>query len=81
MLGDIEMDDSSAMMSEISDMVGESGPVLTKASPLPPQDGVGSDDHEGLLPPGPDSGQPDPEEVITSAERRSGHRSFDTASC
>ena len=54
----------------------ESGPVLTKASPLPPQDGVGSDDHEGLLPPGPDSGQPDPEEAITSAERRSRHLSF-----
>jgi hypothetical protein len=54
----------------------ELGPVLAKASPLPPQDGVGSDDHEGLLPPGPDSGQPDPEKAITSAERRPGHRSF-----
>jgi len=59
----------------------ELGPVLTKASPLPPQDGVGSDDHEGLLPPGPDSGQPDPEEAITSAERRPGHRSLYTESC
>ena len=54
----------------------ELGPVLAKAPPLPPQDGVGSDDHEGLLPPGPDSGQPDPEKAITSAERRPGHRSF-----
>jgi hypothetical protein len=54
----------------------ESGPVLAKASPLPPQDGIRSDDHERLLPPGPDSGQPDPEEAITPAERRPGHRSF-----
>ena len=30
----------------------------------------------GRFPPGPDSGQPDPEEAITSAERRSGHLSF-----
>jgi len=51
-------------------------PVRAKAPALPPQDGVGSDDHEGLLPPGPDSGQPDPEKAITSAERRPGHRSF-----
>jgi hypothetical protein len=54
----------------------ELGPVLTKTSPLPPQDSVGSDDHEGLLPPGPGSGQSDPEKAITSAERRPGHRSF-----
>ena len=45
----------------------ELGPVLAKAPPLPPQDGVGSDDHEGLLPPGPDSCQPDPEEAISLA--------------
>jgi hypothetical protein len=54
----------------------ELGPVPAKAPPLPPQDGVGSDDHEGLLPPGPDSGQPDPEEAINSAEGRPRHRSF-----
>ena len=36
-------------------------PVLAETAPLPPQDGVGSHDHQGLFPPGPDSGQPDPE--------------------
>jgi hypothetical protein len=40
------------------------------------QDTVRSHDHEGLLPPGPDAGQPDPEEAITAAERRPGHCSF-----
>ena len=54
----------------------ELGPVLTKTTPLPSQDSVRSHDHEGLLPPGPDSGQPDPEKAITSPERRPGHRSF-----
>ena len=54
----------------------ELGPVLAEAAALPPQDSVRSHDHEGLLPPGPDSGQPDPEKAITSAERRPGHRSF-----
>jgi len=54
----------------------ELGPVLAKAAPLPSQDSVRSHDHEGLLPPGPDSGQPDPEEAITSAEGWPGHRSF-----
>jgi hypothetical protein len=38
---------------------------------------VRSHDYEGTLPPGPDSGQPDPEKAITSAERRPGHRSFE----
>jgi len=51
-------------------------PVRAKATPLPPQDSVRSHDDEGLLPPGPDAGQPDPEEAITSAERWPGHRSF-----
>jgi hypothetical protein len=41
----------------------ELGPVLAKAPPLPPQDGVRSHDYEGLLPPGPDSGQPDPDSM------------------
>ena len=54
----------------------ELGPVLTKTTPLPSQDGVRSHDYEGLLPPGPDSGQPYPEEAINSAEGRPGHRSF-----
>jgi hypothetical protein len=54
----------------------ELGPVLTKTTPLPSQHSVRSHDYEGLLPPGPDSGQPDPEEAINSAEGRPHHRSF-----
>ena len=54
----------------------EMRPVRAKAKPLPPQDSVRSHDYEGLLPSGPDAGQPDPEEAITSAERWPGHRSF-----
>ena len=46
---------------------GELGPVLTEPAPLPSQDGVGRDDHEGGPPPGPESGKADPEEVVTSA--------------
>jgi len=45
----------------------ELGPVLAETAPLPPQDGVGSHDHQGPFPPGPDSGQPDPEEAISLA--------------
>ena len=55
---------------------GEFGPVLTEASPLPPQDGVGSHDDEGLFPPDPDPGQSDPEEAISSAQSRPGHHSL-----
>jgi hypothetical protein len=40
---------------------GELGPVLAEAPPLPPQNDVGSNDHERLPPPGPNLGQPDPE--------------------
>ena len=47
-----------------------------EAAPLPPQDGVGGNDHEGLPPPGPDSSQPDPEEAIRHAKLGSGRRSF-----
>ena len=36
---------------------GELGPVLTETTPLPTQDRVGSHEHEGLPPPGPDPGQ------------------------
>jgi len=36
--------------------------VLVEAAPLPPQDGVGGDDHEGVPPFGPQTGQPGPEE-------------------
>jgi hypothetical protein len=46
---------------------GELGPVLAEATPLPPQNGVGSDDHERAPPSGPDSGEPDPEKAINSA--------------
>ncbi len=54
----------------------ELAPVLAEAAPLPPQDGVGGDDHQGLPPPGPDSSQPDPEEAIRRAQLGSGRRSF-----
>jgi hypothetical protein len=47
---------------------GELGPVLAEAPPLPPQNGVGSNDHERLPPPGPNLGQPDPEEAIRRAK-------------
>jgi hypothetical protein len=52
----------------------EPGPVLAKATPLPPQDGVRGHDHEGLPPPGPHPGQPDPEEPIASPELGPGRR-------
>src|SRR5436309_12492071 len=46
---------------------GEVGPVLTETAPPPPQNGVGSNDHKRLSPPGPDSGQGRPEEPIFRA--------------
>jgi hypothetical protein len=46
---------------------GELGPVLAEAAPLPPQDGIWSHDHERPPPSGPDSGEQDPEEPISSA--------------
>ena len=52
----------------------ELGPVLAEAAPLPPQDGVGSHDHERLSPPGPDPGQPDPEKTIRRAKPGLGRR-------
>ena len=55
---------------------GELGPVLAEAAPLPPQDGVGGHDRERLPPPGPDPGQPDPEEAIGRAQLGSGRRSL-----
>jgi hypothetical protein len=45
----------------------ELGPVLAEAAPLPPQDGIRAHDDEGRPPPGPDSGQADPEEAVRSA--------------
>jgi hypothetical protein len=50
--------------------------VLAEAAPLPPEDGVGGHDQEGLPPSGPDSGQPDPEEAICPAQPGPGHRSL-----
>jgi hypothetical protein len=46
---------------------GELRPVRAEATPLPPQDGVGRHDQEGLPPPGPDPGERGPEEAISSA--------------
>ena len=46
---------------------GELGPVLAEATSLPPQDGVRRHDHERPPPSGPDSGEHDPEEPISSA--------------
>src|SRR5439155_20957223 len=54
---------------------GEVGSVLAEARPLPPQNGVRGNDGEGLPPPSPDSGQAKPEEPISHAESRAGHRS------
>jgi len=50
--------------------------VLAESAPLPAQDGIGGDDPEGLPPPGPDPGQPDPEEAIRPVQpgpRRCSH--------
>ena len=40
------------------------------------QNGGGGHDHEGVLPPGPDFGQPNPEEAISCAKWRPDDRSF-----
>src|SRR6266850_3796800 len=55
---------------------GELGPVLAEAAPLPPQDCVRGHDQERPPPTGPDSGQRDPEEPISSAKWGPGHRSL-----
>jgi hypothetical protein len=55
---------------------GEPGPVLTEAAALPPQDRVGRHDDQSLLPAGPDSGQPHPQEAIHRAQSGARHRSF-----
>ena len=41
--------------------------VDSYTTPASPRDRVQSHDHEGLSPPGPDCGEPDPEEAISSA--------------
>src|SRR2546426_373147 len=53
---------------------GELGPVLAEAAPLPPQNGSRGYDDEGLPPPCPDPGQPDPEEAIRRAKLGPGCR-------
>ena len=50
------------------------GPVRAEQVPVPPQDGVGGDDHEGLPPPGPDSGQPDPPRGPSLPQSRGGNQ-------
>jgi hypothetical protein len=50
--------------------------TLQEESTLPPQDGVGGHDHEGLPPPGPDPREPDPEETISRVKLGPGHRSL-----
>ena len=50
--------------------------MLTETAPLPPQNGVGSNDHKRLSPPGPDPGQRHPEKPISRAELRPGRRSL-----
>ena len=55
---------------------GEFGPVLTEPAPLPPQNGVGSNDHKRPSPPGPDPGQRHPEKPISRAELRPGRCSL-----
>ena len=50
--------------------------MLAETAPLPPEDSLGGHDHEGLPPPGPDSGQPDPEQAIRPAQPRSRDRSL-----
>ena len=54
----------------------EPGPVLAETASLPTQDRVGSHEHEGLPPPGPDPGQPHPEEAIRRAQPRPAARSL-----
>jgi len=43
---------------------GELAPVLAEAAALPAQDGGGRHDDQGLLPPGPDVGERNPQETI-----------------
>jgi len=42
---------------------GEPCPILAEAVPLPPQNGVRGNDDEGLPPPGPDPGEPNPDRM------------------
>jgi hypothetical protein len=53
----------------------ELAPVLAEATPLSSQDGVGRPNQKGLPPPGPDPGQPDPEEAVRGTKLGPGPRS------
>ena len=57
-------------------VTGYLSPVLAEAAGLRSQDGVRRDDDQRLPPAGPDSGQAGPQEAISRAESRSGHRSL-----
>jgi hypothetical protein len=57
-------------------LAGELGPVLAKTAALPTQDRLGSHEHEGSPPPGPDLGQPNPEEAVRDAQSGPGNRSL-----
>jgi len=48
--------------------------MLTEATALPPQDGIGGHDDQSLPPAGPNSGQADPQEAIRRAKPGPGHR-------
>jgi hypothetical protein len=54
----------------------ELGPVLAEATPLPPQNGIGSNDDEGLPPARPDSRQTDPEKPVRRTKPRPSCRSL-----
>ena len=55
---------------------GARRPVLAEAAPLPPENGVGGHDYEGLPPLGPDPCQPHPEEAIRPAQPGPRNRSL-----
>jgi hypothetical protein len=50
--------------------------VLAETAPLPSQDCVGSHEHEGPPPPGPDLGQPAPDQAIGRAQPGPAERSL-----
>jgi hypothetical protein len=50
--------------------------VPSKTASLPTPDGVGSHEYEGLPPPGPDPGQPNPKQAIHRAQPGAAYRSL-----
>ena len=65
--GDQSLDRGTDGRATHGSATGELGPVLAEAAPLPPENGVGGHDYEGLPPLGPDPCQPHPEEAIRPA--------------